>query len=60
MLQPGAAILTQSPWFDQLYSPSLSVVAATLRTSGYAAGYIGVDVPLFPAAATRTAPFEAA
>ena len=37
-VQPGAASFTHDPRVEKLYRPSVLVVAATLRTPGYAAG----------------------
>ncbi|GAA3302720.1 hypothetical protein GCM10020218_098850 [Dactylosporangium vinaceum] len=56
MLKPGAATSTQSP--QELKSTSFAAqsVAATVSTSGYAAGYCGALPPVLPAATTRSEP----
>ena len=59
-VQPGAAISTHLPKLDQLYRPSLPLLAATERTPGYAAGKFRAVRPALPAAATTTTPLPIA
>src|SRR6187397_1730605 len=54
---PGAPMVTQLPRLDQLYRRSDWLVAATLMTPEYAAGYERWLLPSLPAAATTTTPF---
>src|SRR5438094_10338620 len=66
MLRPGAPRSTDlRPTLEKYASWSELSVAATVRTFGrvYDAGYVGMEslsVPLFPAAATNSAPWVSA